>query len=134
MARLGLTKDDIIFFYKTDPEATEPQRGSAGSAGFDLYSLASIHIQPWGTVVADTGIAVKLPEGCYGRIAARSGLACQHSLTILGGVVDCDYTGSIFVVLKNLSNFDIHLPAKGRIAQLILEKIQRNGKILNPTQ
>ena len=30
-------------------------------------------------------------QKCYGRIAARSGLAANHSLIVLGGVVDNDY-------------------------------------------
>lgn len=129
MARVTLTRNDILYFYKTHKEAIKPQRGTAGSAGFDLYSLTSIHLAPWSTVNTDTGIAVKIPTGCYGRIAARSGLASEQSLTILGGVIDCDYVGSIFVILKNLSDQHIYLPAKTRIAQLILEKFQQNIKL-----
>ena len=34
-----------------------------------------------------------LPDGCYGRIAPRSGLAAKHHIDIGAGVVDRDYRG-----------------------------------------
>ena len=34
-----------------------------------------------------------LPDGCYGRIAPRSGLAARHHIDIGAGVVDKDYRG-----------------------------------------
>lgn len=40
-----------------------------------------------------TGIAFAIPEGCYGRIAPRSGLALKKGIDVLAGVVDSDYRG-----------------------------------------
>ena len=40
-----------------------------------------------------TGISVAVPDGCYGRIAPRSGLAARHHIDIGAGVIDKDYRG-----------------------------------------
>ena len=41
------------------------------------------------------------PEGCYIRIAPRSGLSVKSSIDVGAGVVDQDYTGEIMVLLIN---------------------------------
>ena len=63
-----------------------------------------------------------IPEGNYGRIAPRSGLAAKHSIDVGAGVIDCDYRGEVKVLLFNLSDVDFELKANERIAQLIIEK------------
>lgn len=45
-----------------------------------------------------------IPEGYYGRIAPRSGLACKHFIDVGAGVIDSDYRGEIMVLLFNFSN------------------------------
>jgi len=99
-----------------------PSRGSAGAAGYDVYSTDGYVILPGHRVVVSTGISVKFPPGTYGRIAPRSGLAVKHGLDVLAGVVDPDYTGELKVVLVNT---DLRVPffikPGYRIAQLILE-------------
>ena len=47
----------------------------------------------------ETDIKIQLPEGCYGRIAPRSGLALNMSVDVLAGVIDADYRGPIKVLL-----------------------------------
>jgi hypothetical protein len=37
-----------------------------------------------GKVIAKTDIQIQLPEGCYGRVAPRSGLAANHHIDIGG--------------------------------------------------
>merc|ERR1711935_1011648 len=69
-----------------------------------------------------TGIAMAIPEGNYGRIAPRSGLAAKHSIDVGAGVIDSDYRGEVKVLLFNLSDVDFNLKANERIAQLIIEK------------
>ena len=44
--------------------------------------------------IVKTGISVALPDGCYGRIAPRSGLAAKHHIDIGAGVIDKDYRGT----------------------------------------
>ena len=42
-----------------------------------------------------------LPDGCYGRIAPRSGLAYKKGIDVGAGVVDQDYRGNVGVILFN---------------------------------
>jgi dUTP pyrophosphatase len=99
-----------------------PSRGTAESAGYDLFSTEGYVILPGHRVVVSTGISIKCPPGTYARIAPRSGLAVKHGLDVLAGVIDPDYTGEIKVVLVNT---DMRVPffikPGYRIAQMILE-------------
>jgi dUTP pyrophosphatase len=74
-------------------------------------------------VLARTGLSVAIPEGCYGRVAPRSGLAVKLGLDVLAGVIDADYRGEILCSLYNTSGLRISLPAGSKICQLIIEKI-----------
>lgn len=99
-----------------------PIRSTPGAAGFDLHSTEGYVVLPGHRVVVSTGIAVKLPIGCYGRIAPRSGLAVKHGLDVLAGVIDQDYTGELKVVLINTDlRIPFYIKPGYRIAQLILE-------------
>ena len=76
-----------------------------------------------GKMLIDTGIAFQIPMGYYGQIASRSGLAIHHHIHVGAGVVDPDYTGSIHVLLMNLSSQDHVIEKNHCIAQMILEKV-----------
>src|SRR5215470_16155755 len=110
-------------FKRLDPRAVLPTRGSAAAAGLDLYSIEDINIQPHERVLARTGIAVAIPEGFYGRVAPRSGLAVKNGLDVLAGVIDSDYRGELCCALYNSGDETIVLPAEIKICQLIIEKI-----------
>ena len=107
---------------KLVPHATIPLRATSGSAGYDLYSAEGYVILPQHRVVVSTGIQIALPDGVYGRIAPRSGLAVKHGLDVGAGVVDPDYTGELKVVLFNHDPKQTFIIRPGyRIAQLVLE-------------
>lgn len=107
---------------KLVPHATVPSRATPLSAGYDLYSAEGYVILPQHRVVVSTGIQVALPDGVYGRIAPRSGLAVKHGLDVGAGVVDPDYNGELKVVLFNHDPKQTFIIRPGyRIAQLILE-------------
>ena len=113
----------VLSFKRLDPKATLPTRGSSLSAGLDIYVIEDLTIPPGDRRLARTGLAVAIPEGYYGRIAPRSGLATQRGLDTLAGVIDADYRGEIGCLLYNVGNETIHLPAGSKICQLIIEKI-----------
>ena len=102
-----------------------PTRGSTEAAGYDLYSVDAGTIEPSGTIMMDTGIAVQVPKGTYGRIASRSGLAIKHNVETKAGVIDPDYTGSIKVILHNFGSKPYEIKQGDRIAQLVLERIRQ---------
>ena len=61
-------------------------------------------IPPRGRMLVQTDIAVALPDGTYGRIAPRSGLAVKSGIGVGGGVIDGDYRGPVGVCLFNHSD------------------------------
>lgn len=70
-----------------------------------------------------TGIAIEIPEGYYGRIAPRSGLAHNHGIDVLAGVVDSGYRGEIKVILYNTDkDHDFQIRQGDKIAQMIIER------------
>ena len=73
--------------------------------------------------MVQTDLQIQLPEGCYGRIAPRSGLALKHHIDIGGGIVDEDYRGNLGVILYNHSDVPFTVSRGDRIAQLICQQI-----------
>ena len=107
---------------KLNENAQLPVRGSSAAAGFDLYSCDGQVILPGRRGVIPTGISIGLPEGTYGRIAPRSGLAVKNGIHVGAGVVDPDYTGEVKVLLYNFDDKPFVVKPGYRVAQLILEK------------
>lgn len=62
-------------------------------------------------------------EGCYGRIAPRSGLAVKSFIDTGAGVIDADYRGEVKVLLFNHAEADFEVKEGERVAQLVLERI-----------
>ena len=118
-----MEQTNTLGFKKLDSKALLPTRGSPASAGLDLYSIEAESLNPSERRLIRTGLAVEIPEGCYGRLAPRSGLATKKGLDVLSGVIDADYRGEIQCLLYNTSNETVELPAQTRICQLIIEKI-----------
>ena len=112
----------VIPYTKTSPEAKEPSQANFSDAGYDLFSTEELNLKPFERSVVKTGIKLALPEGHYGRVAPRSGLAIKKGIDVLAGVIDSGYRGEIGVVLINLSSSDQTLNKGDKIAQLIIEK------------
>ena len=110
---------------RLDKEAKIPTRRSSQAAGYDLYAKTDSAVQeirPGETAKVGTGIAAEIPDGYFGAVFARSGLATKKGLRPANcvGVIDSDYRGEIFVPLHNDSG-EIQTIADGdRIAQLII--------------
>lgn len=113
----------ILSFKKLSMHAYSPVKMTDGSAGFDLRSAYDYIIEPCGKALIPTDLAVKIPDGCYGRIAPRSGLALKYHIDVAAGVIDRDYRGNLGVILFNHSSTCFTVRKGDRIAQLICEKI-----------
>tara|TARA_R100000152_G_C6692768_1_gene123998 strand:+ start:126 stop:557 length:432 start_codon:yes stop_codon:yes gene_type:complete len=103
-------------------QATIPTRANDTDAGYDLYAAVNGTISGKQRGIISTGIQIAIPEGYYGRIAPRSGLAVKHGIDVLAGVVDSGYRGEVGVVLQNLGLMDFDYNEGDRVAQLIIEK------------
>lgn len=86
----------MLGFLKITDKAIPPQRSYCQYAGFDLFSAYDEIVPAHGRKLIRTDIALRLPRSCYGRIAARSGLALCHSIDVGGGVLDPNYRGNIW--------------------------------------
>lgn len=117
---------DIV---KLKDDAIIPTLGTKSSAGCDLYALLdekSITIKPHETFMVNIGIAIKIPDGYYAAIFARSGIASKRNLRPANcvGVIDSDYRGEIKVPIHNDSNIDQIIENHERIAQMIIMKYE----------
>lgn len=106
-------------------DAIIPTRGSVSAAGYDLYSCGidePIDIAPGSCAKIKTGVIMEIPEGYFGAIYARSGLATKQGLRPANcvGVVDSDYRGEIMVFLHNDSSFVRTIENGERIAQIVI--------------
>lgn len=109
---------------KLNDKAVIPTRGSEYSAGMDLYAAISkpAGINPHETVKIPTGLSMELPEGTFGAIFARSGLATKSNLRPANcvGVCDSDYRGEYVVALHNDSDNTRVIEPNERIAQVVV--------------
>src|SRR3989344_6627958 len=82
-------------------------------------------IMPSERILIKTGIKVAIPQGHYGHIKDRSGLAFKHGLHVLAGVVDENYREEIGVVLVNLGKNNYKLTKNERVAQMIIKRYEK---------
>ncbi len=113
-----------IEIQKLRENAILPTRGSALAAGYDLYACIEndVQIAPGKTEKIGTGLAIAVPEGYFGAIFARSGLAAKEGLRPANcvGVADSDYRGEYIVALHNDSDVTRTVTPGERIAQLVI--------------
>ena len=109
---------------RLDSVAKLPSRGSSCAAGYDLYSvnMEEINIASHSTLKIGTGLAMEIPDGYFGAIFARSGLATKKGLRPANcvGVIDSDYRGEVIVALHNDTDEVMVISPQERIAQLVI--------------
>ncbi|KAI9906466.1 hypothetical protein PsorP6_016170 [Peronosclerospora sorghi] len=109
---------------KLTSQAILPTRGSSLAAGLDLSAAYDAVIPAQGKGLVKTDLVIAVPDGCYARVAPRSGLALKKFIDTGAGVIDADYRGNVGVILFNHSTDDFAVKRGDRVAQLILEKIE----------
>lgn len=101
-----------------------PTQGNKGDAGYDLYACIDedVVIQPKETAMIPTGLAIAIPDGYFGAVFARSGLASKQGLRPANcvGVCDASYRGEYIVALHNDSLASRTVKHGDRIAQLVV--------------
>lgn len=103
--------------------ARVPTKASEGAAGFDIYCAESddVFITPGDTVKVSTGIATAIPQGYFGAVFPRSGLATKQGLRLANcvAVIDSDYRGEWLIPLHNDSDTTRVIEPGDRIAQVV---------------
>jgi dUTP pyrophosphatase len=105
---------------KLNAGAQMPTYGTAEAAGMDLYGNETVEIAPNQRKMIDTGVSCAIPQGHFGHILGRSGLASKQGIAILGGVVDSDYRGTIRCILLNTSRNVVNITQGDKIAQMVI--------------
>ncbi len=95
-------------------------KGTEHSAGYDLCSTESLEILPGESKLVKTGLYLRLNTGTFGSIRERSGLACK-GIHVHAGVIDCDWTDEVKVLLHNTSKTPFIVNVDSKIAQIIIQ-------------
>lgn len=106
-----------------------PAYATEGSSGLDLRANIPdpIVLKPLQRALVPTGLFIELPIGFEAQIRPRSGLALKQGITCLNtpGTIDADYRGEIMILLINLSEQECVLANGDRIAQLVVQRVER---------
>ena len=96
-------------------------------SGMDLRAnlVKSMVVSPNETTLVPTGLHFELPESMEIQVRPRSGLAINHSVTVLNtpGTVDRGYNGEIKVILINLGKKEFRINHGDRIAQAVISPV-----------
>lgn len=106
----------------THPHAEVPTRAHPTDAGLDLAASETTHIAPGVVTLVPTGVAVAIPAGHVGLLAARSSLATKKAMTLANGVgvIDAGFRDEIKVPVIPLDGCHNLIQAGQKIAQLII--------------
>lgn len=134
---------NTIKIVRIAPNVVIPTKAHDTDAGFDLYAycpdatfyswesgcqtrVKGVKVRPNETYKFHTGIKLAIPDGYWGGIYARSGLATKCGLRPANcvGVIDSSYRGEIIVAIHNDSNETQLVHNGDRIAQLVIQKVE----------
>lgn len=114
-----------VLVKKLHSDAKIPQYALLGDAGLDLCTLQDVDIQPGKRADLSTGLSFAIPDGHVGLIWDKSGIAFKRGIKTLAGVVDSGYRGEVRVALVNLSDDTQSFKKGDRVAQLLIQKVER---------
>jgi dUTP pyrophosphatase len=110
-----------------------PEYATAGSSGMDIRAdiQEPKNLQSLERQLIPTGLYIELPAGYEAQIRPRSGLAIKQGITCLNspGTIDSDYRGEIKIILINLSAEEQVIHPGDRIAQMIIQKVEKGSLI-----
>jgi dUTP pyrophosphatase len=140
-----------IVFESLHPSVLPPQRGTAGSAGYDLAAyidgrtirvwrnnvleerafdtvggVSALVLAPGEKALVPLGFKARLPAGYEAQIRPRSGTSVKTDLVIANapGTVDADYPDEWCVPVKNGGTAPLVISHGERIAQMVLAKFE----------
>lgn len=113
-----------ILVKRFDTSLPLPEYKTPGAAAFDLYARETATIEAGATLRVPLNVAIKLPEGYWGLLSARSSLFKRGLMLRNGvGVMDQDFSGNedeYGAVLYNFTQDAVTIEKADRIVQLVL--------------
>jgi dUTP pyrophosphatase len=111
-----------INFKKLHPNAQTPKLATEGSAAVDLVATSKETTYLY--IEYGTGIAVQIPPGHVGVLAARSSVSNMELILSNGiGLIDSDYTGEIKLRFKYVDQDGAVYEVGDRVGQLMIVPI-----------
>jgi dUTP pyrophosphatase len=115
---------------RLDPHVPLPEPATAAAAGFDLAAAHDLEIPPGAIRLVGTGLVIKVPNGWFLGIFARSSTPLKRGLMVANGVgvVDADYCGpadEIKIQVMNITDAPVTVRKGDRLAQGIVLQAPR---------
>ncbi|MEE8574228.1 MAG: dUTP diphosphatase [Thermodesulfobacteriota bacterium] len=116
-----------VRFKRLSDAALLPSYAHPGDAGMDIFSSEALRVAPGETRLVKTGLTIELPENTEAQVRPKSGLALNHSVTVLNtpGTIDEGYRGEIGVILINHGKNDFTVEEGMKIAQMVIKPVVR---------
>ncbi|MFA6072948.1 MAG: dUTP diphosphatase [Candidatus Woesearchaeota archaeon] len=108
---------------KLNPDAKIPAYARENDAGFDIFSIEQYTLKPNERKSFSTGIAFELEPGFVALVWDKSGLSFKHGIKTMGGVIDSNYRGEIFIALLNTSKTDYEIEKGDKIANILIQPV-----------
>jgi dUTP pyrophosphatase len=107
---------------RRDPSVPQPTYETAGAAGFDLAAAEDVEVPPRQIRLIGTGLVIKVPDGHFLAIFARSSTPLKRGLMIANGVgvIDSDYCGAtdeVKIQVINITDKAVAVRRGDRLAQ-----------------
>ena len=101
------------------PGGRLPTRKTEDDAGWDLYAVEPVVIDPLHRATVRLGICTEFSPGWVGFLKGRSGLARDVGIDVFGGVIDSGYRGEWSAILFNSGSRDFTIAAGDRVCQVV---------------
>ncbi len=110
---------------RLNPSIALPEYQTPGAAGFDLAASEDVVVEPGAIALVPTGLVIKVPEGHFLGIFARSSTPLKRGLMVANGVgvIDSDYCGpkdEVKIQVMNVTAAPVEIKIGDRLAQGIL--------------
>ncbi|MFA5736610.1 MAG: dUTP diphosphatase [Candidatus Paceibacterota bacterium] len=109
---------------KLNSEAKLPTYAHSGDAGMDFFALEETELKVGEIKKVKTGIALEIPDGYVGLVWDKSGLAANHGLKTMAGVLDAGYRGELQIVITNLSGETYTIKKHDKVAQMLIQSVE----------
>ncbi|MFC1687504.1 dUTP diphosphatase [Patescibacteria group bacterium] len=110
---------------KLSPDTKLPEYSHVQDAAFDVYSREDYTLKPGERHDFKLGFSAEFEEGYGCFVWGRGGLASKQGLEPIGGLIDAGYRGEYTVVLLNTSDVSVEIKKDDRIAQMVIQKIEK---------
>jgi dUTP pyrophosphatase len=115
---------------RLDPSIPLPEYQTPGAAGFDIAASGDVLVEPGAIALVPTGLVIKVPDGHFLGIFARSSTPLKRGLMVANGVgvIAQDYCGThddVKVQVLNFTSTAVRVAKGDRIAQGVFIPVTR---------